>query len=177
MGAEAPVSAQGLPSSLDPLHMVAAGDRLGAARQLPRLSGLQQQEQQHPEQEQQDEQQIQGLQQGSRQESSAETSRLDNGEQGTMGPGSSFAEVAWEWLEAVQLHAAGRYEAALQKYSITQLGSRVPGPVRELVGCLMAEAYAVVQDWDGMHAWLQVGDGTLVAAAWCITSGKEHCCI
>ncbi|GAB4817948.1 hypothetical protein N2152v2_004994 [Parachlorella kessleri] len=152
---EAPVAAQGRPSPFSTLHMVATGDRGEAARHLPRLAGSQQQERQPAKQEQQEEQQFQDVEQGGMHQSKAESARLRHTEQGTREPGSSFAEIAWDWLEAVQLHAAGRYEAALRKYSITQLGSRVPGPIKELVGTLTADAYAAVQDWDSMQAWLQ----------------------
>lgn len=61
----------------------------------------------------------------------------------------------WVWLEAVQLQAAGQYEAALQQFACFQAG-RATRPVRELVTALRAEAFAAVQDWQGLQRWAEV---------------------
>lgn len=87
---------------------------------------------------------------------------------------SNQTGAAWGWLGAVQLHAAGRYEVSLLHYaSLEQQGalSRAAGPVRSLVAALQAEAFAAVQDWDGLQGWAQVR----ATAAWMPTCLVHGC--
>lgn len=69
---------------------------------------------------------------------------------------SSTGGLDWDWLEAVRLHAAGQYEAALQEY-VRYRGSSLARPVVDLLGSLQAEAYTAVQDWSGLFHLPQVG--------------------
>lgn len=74
---------------------------------------------------------------------------------------AAAAGGAWDWLGAVQLQAAGRYEAALEQYArVCGPGASASGgmqcaPPTALAG-FVAEAYAGVGDSVGLQAWLQV---------------------
>lgn len=61
---------------------------------------------------------------------------------------------AWAWLRAVELHAAGRYEDAIRQYGSLPGASRAIAGA-ELLAELAAEAYAAVDDWQGLRAWMQ----------------------
>lgn len=69
------------------------------------------------------------------------------------------ASAAWDWLTAVQLQAAGRYEAALQRYS-ELYGPAAKGGMQCVpagaLSRLVAEAYAAAGDAAGLQDWMQV---------------------
>ena len=72
---------------------------------------------------------------------------------------SAAAAAAWDWLVAVQLQAAGRYEEAVEQYSKLYTSPAASGMQCAPAGALarlVGEAYAAVGDAAGLQRWLQV---------------------
>lgn len=72
---------------------------------------------------------------------------------------AAAGEAAWQWLAAVQLQAAGQYEAALVQYARlydAPGANSVQCAPASAVARLAAQAYTAVGDAPGLERWLQV---------------------
>lgn len=77
------------------------------------------------------------------------------------------AAAAWDWLAAVREHAAGRFEAAVGRYSqLHAPGGALQCAPTPVLARLAAEAYAAVGDASGLLDWLQV----------CVLHGGDKLC-
>ena len=107
---------------------------------------------------------FQPLLQHVQQAASGDSSALRAGTDSAAGTAAAAAAAtaAWDWLEAVQHQAAGRYEDATRQYRQLYTTSQgAPAPSLQCVPAgtltrLAAEAYAAVGDAAGLRQWLKV---------------------
>ena len=73
-------------------------------------------------------------------------------------PSSSSSSSSWEWLAAAELSAAGNYEGALRV-----LENNNNKGINPFTAVMQAEAYAAVQNFEGLGKWIKVSTALLTS--------------